>query len=364
MKKIIALILTLALSLCLLLSCSDYYEPKTSTKEEASVVMMLSFGEESYEVKYELYRALFLTVKKEIDNGNSDVWEGADKDEYVEAANKMIFERLCDIYSAFSIAKEIGIDPYSDEYDESVLEIVKVSVDGGTVGGAQYAGFGGNYDAYLASLKEMNLNYSVQDLMIRYALVMENIFYHYGGNVENDAKPGALGYTKEDVLEFYNSDECVRVYQLYLSSTKTSFNKEKAESLRDKIAGKNTENEVVATMISNSATGDDIKNGTIIGKYNLDAFYYSALTDGAFKLAYYETSPVIEITSADDEGFYILFRTFKDSSHFEECYDDVAKVYVENAVGKILSERADALLASLTKTEAYLALDHSKISMN
>ena len=265
MKKIIALILALILSSLTLLSCNGYYPPKESTKKESTVVMTLAFGEETYEIKYELYRALFLTLRHDVDKGDSSVWQGAKKGEYVDEINKLIFARLGDIYAVFSLAKEIGVDVYSEEYDETVLEIIKASVDSESIGEVKYTGFGGDYDAYLDSLKEMNLNYSVQDLMIRYALAMEDIHYYYGGNVENDANLGKLGYTREDVLAFYNSDECVRVYQLFLSSLRTSYDKDKAENLRDKIASRDSEEAVIESMIGNSTLGEDIKNGEIIG---------------------------------------------------------------------------------------------------
>ncbi len=364
MKKIIALILALTLTTFAFVSCSGYYEPIASTEEEKTTVLKFAFGEDIYEIKYEFYRALFLTFKSEVDGGDADVWLGAEKNKYVEEINNLIFTRLGDIYAVFSLAKEIGIDIYSEEYNESVLEIVKASVDGGNIAGTHYTGFDGDYDAYLESLTEMNLNYSVQDLMIRYALAIDDIFYYYGGNIENDANPGALGYTKEDVLAFYNSDECVRVYQLYLSKTKTSFNEESANRVRNKIAEKTNENDVIATMIGNSTYGDNIKDGTIIGKYNLDAFYYEKLTKAAFALSYYETSPVIEIASAVDEGYFILYRTDKSTEHFEKCYDDIESIYVDNVIGKMISERAASLLSSLTTTDAYSSIIHAYLSMD
>lgn len=363
MKKIISLFLVVILASCVFTSCDGYYRPRESSEKESETVIKLSFANEVYEVKYELYRALFLSLKSEVDGGNEGVWQGEEKDKYVRIIDELIFERLTDIYAVFSLAKAIGVNVYSDKYDESVLEIVKASVDGGIIAGTEYRGFDGDYEAYLDSLREMNLNYSVQDLMIRYALAIDDIFYYYGGNIENDATTGALNYTREDVLSFYNSDDCVRVYQLYLSKYKTSFTKENTTALRDRIAEKGSEAEVVATMIGSSTYGDNIKDGIIIGKYNLDEFYYKDLTNAAFSLGIFETSPVIEISSAFDEGYFILYRTTKTNEHFEKCYDDIAEIYVEEVLGKMISDRATALLTNLEKTEGYSKLDHSKISM-
>ena len=92
--------------------------------------------------------------------------------------------------------------------------------------------------------------------------------------------------------------------------------------------------------------------------------YYEDLINAAFALKYYETSPVIEIKTASDDGYFILFRTRKSDAHFEECYDDIATVYVENAIGKMIVDRTAALLSTLVKTENYNKIEHSKISMN
>lgn len=364
MKKTVALILVLVLSCLMLFSCSGYYRPVANTEEEDTTVIKLSFGNEVYEVKYELYRFFFLNFKKEVDGGDDSVWLSAEKDSYIEKINNLIFARICDIYAIFSLAKEIGINVYSDAYDEAVLETVKVSVDGGVVSGTEYTGFDGDYNAYLDSLKEKNLNYSVQDLMIRYLIATNDIFYYFNGNVNNDANPGALAYTKQDVLAFYNSDECVRVYQLYLSKSTTSFTKESASILRDEISRQTSEGDVIFTMIGNAPVGDNIKDSTVIGKYNLGSLYYEELTRAAFELKINETSPVIEIKTPKDEGFYILYRTNKTNEHFEKCYDEIAGIYVDNVIEKKIIDRTNALLSGLTKTEAYSSIIHANVSMD
>ena len=70
MKKIISLILALTLATFAFASCSGYYEPVASTDKEKTTVLKLTFGEEIYEIKYEFYRALFLTLKNDVDLGD------------------------------------------------------------------------------------------------------------------------------------------------------------------------------------------------------------------------------------------------------------------------------------------------------
>ena len=59
LKKLICALLTVAMLLALI-SCGDY-EPVPSTADEARTVMTFRIEGEKYELKYELYRCLFLT---------------------------------------------------------------------------------------------------------------------------------------------------------------------------------------------------------------------------------------------------------------------------------------------------------------
>jgi hypothetical protein len=65
-----------------------------------------------------------------------------------------------------------------------------------------------------------------------------------------------------------------------------------------------------------------------------------------------------------DEGYYILFRTTKPSDFFEDSYELVEKVYVDNEIGKILDTHAAMLLEALSTTEKFNTLDYSAISMD
>lgn len=364
-KKITALLLALATLVALLTSCSEKYPAVESTEEEARVLMTLSFGDERYEVKYELYRALFLNLKEEFDGGDESVWSGDKKDEYIDGINAAVLARITEIYSVFSIAKEIGLDVYSKEYNKSVQAFIEASVEGGMYNGVEYTGFEGDYEKYLASLKKMNLNYSVQDLMLRYALALDDIEYYFGGNVENDATLGHLEYTRADVERFYESDECVRVLSLFLSTTTASFTRERAEEIRARLeALAPNDGNVFAYMIQHSTLSEsDLRSGTLIGRYSLDETYYGELTREALDLAVGEVSPVIEVVTGYNDGYFILYRIEKSEEHFEESYDDVRSAYVEAEIGKMLSDRAEALRAGLSTTEAFSALVHADIAM-
>ena len=210
----------------------------------------------------------------------------------------------------------------------------------------------------------------MQDLIIRYSLATEEIYRYYAGNMDSEefvenTQKGHLEYTRDDVLAFYNSNDCVRVIRAFLPEK--YFTKERAGEIRAKILEKaNIGEDAVATyIISNTTTGaSDIKNGEVIGKHNLDRQYYSELIDTAFTLDTFGVSNVIEIaTGGGDDGYVIIYRTLKSSSHFDTCYDDIASVYVQNEVGKIIDTAAASICDSLQNTDILNNIDRSTITM-
>ncbi len=376
MKKITAFFL-LAIMIFSLTACKKKYEPQESTEEEKQVVMTLSLNGDEYEVKYELYRAFFLSYKSEIDGGDHSVWESDGKQEYIDRINSMIADRVCEIYSAFALCKTIGFDIYSKSVEEEIEESIRIGVEGGVYGGTTVEGYE-SYEDYLAALKKIYLNYSVQTLLLRYAIALKAIDSYYIGTVSSDdisidMSVGNLEYTKEDVSSFYFSDECVRVMRASFPKMVSYTPKETAEKLRDKLmaaaesgsslAGKN---EAVFNAIMASGRFSSVKeveDGFVIGRYNLERSYYGEMTDIAFSLNEGEVSDIINIVTDDEDSYYVLYRTDKSEAHFEECYDEILYIYLSDIVGKKLHGVGDMLKNSVSYTDSYSALDHSNISM-
>lgn len=368
MKKIIALLLLIT-SLFVLVSCGEKeYEPVESSAVEAQVVMTIKFEEKKYDVKYELYRALFLNLRESVDGGDASVWSGDNKADYVAKIDGIIRARITEIYSVLHIANKIGIDVYSSEFDKAVKEYIKASVEGGYYDEIKIEGFGGDYQKYLDSLKQANLNYSVQDLLLRYSLATEKIYEYYAGYLDGEyieeTVQGKLEYTREDVLAFYNSNECVRVMRAFLP--KAYFSATRAAEIRDKIVEKASfgDEEVGNYIIGISSTASsDVKNGELIAKHNLDTAYYEELEEAAFELAYFEVSEVISVTTGYEDGYVILYKIVKNDSHFDSCYDYITSVYVQNEIGKIIDMAAASMLEAIETTSVLEALDYAGISM-
>ena len=369
MKKFSALILIIT-SLLLLVSCGEAeYPPVESTDIEAQTVMTVSIENEKYNVKYELYRALFLNLRETVDGGDKTIWTSENKAQYINQIDEMIKSRAVDIYSVLHCAKKVGIDPYSSEFNTAVEEFISASVEGGYYDEQPIEGFGGDYQKYLESLKKMNLNYSVQDLLLRYSLASEKLYEYYAGYMSGEfveeSVQGKLEYTKDDVSNFYNSNDCVRVIRAYLP--KAYFSRNRAEEIRNTIIEKaNYGNDDVINYIIGitSTAASDIQNGEIIGKHNLDSVYYGELESAAFELAYFEVSNVIEISTGYDDGYVILYKIAKTSDHFDACYDSTTAIYVQNEIGKIIDTAAAQMLESITHSSILETLDRSAISMD
>jgi len=368
MKKL--LILTVALlTIFTLASCGkNKYEPVESTEEESRTVMTLSYGGKSFDVKYELYRMIFLTNRELVDGGDVSVWSSADKDEYVKKMDAIILDYVTEIYSALYLAQTIGIDPYSKDMDETVSEYVRISVEGN---GTDISGHG-SYEAFLASLKEMNMNYSVQDLLLRYATVKEKIYEYYGGETDavlGDMK-GELVYTREDVREYYESDDSARVLQLFFAANVKDM--QNMQSYRAALTERAGNDESVAAYIINrcpiALSGDILDEndevvGITVGKHELDSLRYANYTEAALALQAGELSEIIEVMQ-DEKYYYILYALEKTDGYFEDHYDRIEKSYVDHAIGKKLYDVKSALTQSATYSAVYSDISHGDISMN
>jgi len=381
LKKIIILLLLLAMLLPLV-SCGAKYEPQESTEEEARVLFTLSLDGEEYEVRYELYRAFFLSLRDSVDKGDRSVWSGADKQKYVDEIDRKILEYVSDIYASFAVCKKIGFDVYSQEVEEKLEEYIAAGVEGGVALIPTWEGIvtdvaiegNGSYEDYLKALKQMNLNYSVQILLYRYYIALQAIDTYYIGTFSDEyisgaIEVGAIKYTREDVQKFYNSEDCVRLIRHSLRAEIDYKPEERAERERQSIidaAASGDEQTVVNAIIGMGATTAplEIKNGYVVGKNNLDEAYAEEFVREAFETPVGEVSNVIEIHDGLEHTFYVLYRAEKSEENFNDCYTQIAYVYLKDCVGKVLNTAEEALEKSFVSTDALKSLDRSTISMD
>lgn len=365
MKKLISsilfIIITASLSLMLLTSCQSPYKPVDSTDEERRVMMTLSVSGSEYTVKYELYRALFLALRESVDGGDLALWSGPDKDAYIEKIDALILERAAAVYSVFEECRAAGINLYSADVDNTVNQYITASVEGGYIGDYRIEG-AGSYEKYLDDLRAAGLNYSVQDLIYRYTIGLILLDNHYKGDI-NKGTLGSIKYTREDVKEFYDGDGSVRIIRPFFKST--YFEKSRVEEIRSDAAAKRTESEF-ASFVTGYTTvgGSDIKNGLLIGRYSLDRLVYTELVDTAFELAVGEVSPVLTVSGTAEDGYCFFYRAEKSDKHFNACYDSIVDAYLENEIGRRLSDISSALTSSAVKSAELQNLDRSAITVD
>ena len=371
MKKLLTVILAF-FTLFSLVGCGGY-SAVPSTEEESRTVMTLTINDKQYDVKYELYRAFFLTYKADLEDEDALTSDEADK--YISLINERVVDAISEIYSAFYVCDTIGVNLDSRAYKKKINEYIDDSIAAIQL---LYTDEDGNapdddaaYEIYLDRLKASYLNYSVSVLLYKYELALQAIDDYYFGSVDYtdpglSGTLGALEYTKDDIREFYNGEDAVKLYVAAISATAANA-KNRADALKIKLEAACAlgEEEVINTIIASSTTAvaSEIEAGEVIGRYSLDKFYYGEYIDAAFTLEQGEISEVIEIVDGKSDGYYILYKAGKSSAHFDECYADIAYSYVTNEVGRIRFTAKDALASSVTFTDEYNAIIHANISI-
>jgi hypothetical protein len=348
-----------------LVSCKgeNKYPPRESTEEEASTVMTMQLDGKTYDIKYELYRALFVSYADEFDGGDRSFWASEESAEAKRKINERIVEYAADIYAVLHHAEKLGLEPYSKKNDEIIAEHIRRGVEGS----AEHAieGFGGDYEAYLEWLSYMGLNYSAHTLILRYAIVYDDIITYYSGTVDSEnptlnMSDGALEYTDEDVLKFYNSSDCVRVSVIELNSA--YIDRKTAEERRNKIAAfTDTEDALNYAVSLTAGLASDIIDGVVIGSVSLDSAYYGDVTEAAFNLRLGETSEVIDVFTDLTEEYWILYRQDKTEEFYESHKTDIENVYRAQKINEIILGVKDSLIKSVSEKDAFASVDLSKI---
>ena len=349
MKKIISWLLLLS-TLLTLVSCKDAeYPPVESSKKESQVLMKISVGRTSYEVRYELYRAFYLTLREEYGETLSE--------QDSEELESRVLDNIYNIYTTFALCEEYGIDLYSKAIEKQIESFIRVSVEGGLLDSFEIEGFD-SYEEYLASLRELYLNYSVQVLLFRYTIGMTAIEAHYpevDGIQQN--------VTKDEVRAFYDREDTCRYLSLYLSSD--YYSDARIQEIRNSIAELGTETAVAQKMLNYSASlaAEEMFAGRIITPYNLDDLLYGNLTRVAVELEIGQTSRPVAAFNSQNRGYFILHRVEKSDAHFENSFNTIAREYVNDKIGRDLAQLNKELREHTTFFAAYELLDRASISM-
>ena len=129
------------------------------------------------------------------------------------------------------------------------------------------------------------------------------------------------------------------------------------------VSNEGDDNRVATTIIGNTiSSATDVKNGTLIGRYNLDEENYGDITKEAFATPIGRVSNVIEVYTGAAAGFYILYPIAKTEDHLKANYAEIALTYVQNEMGRQLESVQAALTESLGVTDAFRGINHANIT--
>ena len=362
MKKTLLLLIILVSSITALASCGKKYKPVQSSSEESKVVMTFKIDDEEYKIRYELYRMLFMNNHSLVDGGDTSVWSGENKDEYIREMDELIVSYAAEIYSVLHLAEQSGIDPYSKEIDNKIYENIRISVEGN---GSDILGHG-TYEKYLESLEQRHMNYSVAVLLMRYALVYDEITALFAGEEHEvfGKLEGALEYTKEDVKAYYDGEEAARILHLFFAKEVKSYEKmcEYQAALGAAESEKDAASYIMGTyspVIDTDIFVNKEVSGITIGKHELDRSKYAEYTDAALSLLPGEASQVLTVRQ-DKDYYYIIYKLEKTDEYFNDYYDRVEASYIDHTIGSLIFEVKEELIESLETELQYSNINHAE----
>lgn len=343
-----AILLVLVL-LCSLIACGDAYrEVKSSSAWRKTVVEL-----DGQPVSFELLRFFFFRHVTEVVDGGETRFSGADGDALLQEILTLAVRDICDIYAAFDICRAWGRDPDDDEIDALVDEYVRLSVDGGYIGSTYVAGFGGDYDAYLADLSTLHSTDTVSRLLYRYTACLSTLYTYVAIN----GAEGKATVTDDELRAFLTGSDCVRANYAYLQKVATT--REEAEVFHDRMLAAAGNAEKLADLVTPYNMTEDPHGGLYYGRYATDADD-AARYEAIFSLHAGEVSDLIE----SEDGYYIYYGMEKDASLLE---DEVRKadfkaLYWEEALYRAMAARTEELLTRLTYEPLYEKLTYEKLS--
>ncbi len=332
-----SLVCLLCLAACLLcFSGCDKYAEKRSSKKDRTVVADVG----GYEVRYELYRALFYTYRATVDGGDGSVWTGPDSAVYLARIKEMIEDGWRELYGTFAMAAACGIDPFSDGVDDLVNEYVRVEIEGGYFNGAEVEGHG-SQKAYLQYLEDNHFTDSAYRLFLRRQACLKLLSEYYHTTFAD----GTVAQDEATVRAFYEGDECLNF--LWVKREKSDVFDQAAwmaEAL-SVLQGCTTYEQRREQMVlyGYNLSPDDINYGILTTAASADAVYREVI-EAVQTLNVGELSGIIETY----EGYYIVMKTQKDPTLPDDpgMLTALSELYIDHCLFTRLEETANGLSVS------------------
>ena len=335
LQRALALLLTLVLLLSALVSCESY-RPRKSSKKEASEVFTLGEDTVTFEVLYTFFR----NRCEQIDGFAPAYFDGADGEAHFAAVMADAVAEIGEIYAMLALCRKAEIDPEGDMVEDKIKEYLKICVEGGQINEYTLEG-AGSYSAFLDTMKK---NYSMNDavvrLMLRSAICEDLLTEHY----EN-----TLRYTVDDVREFFESDDCIRIIWGSRGHSVQGFTEvENLDMMKEIRRHFKNDQDRQAVQLSLNQTSD-----FYMGRNTKDNALYGELVEVAFSLAIGETSEILDLGS---EGYFVIKRLPKLSSDLDNRYRELVPVYLTEELYNDVEETAAAALEGIVYTDFYRGL--------
>lgn len=333
LTRALAFILLTSLLLLSLTACGENYKLRASSKKEATPVLTL--GEDT--VNFEVLYTFFLNQCDKIDGFTDSYFDGAAGAARFTATLDAAVAEIAKIYASFAVCRSVGIDPFSESVDAAIIEYLKLTVEGGTMGENELYGFD-SYDEYLDYIQEsFHMNDAVNRLMIRYAVCEDLLIKYY-----KESYP----YTDADVAAYFAGEDCIRIIWVSRTADAGMLSREDnlaiMERAREKLLAGNHSG---AIRYSLEPTTD-----FYMGRHTLDDAYYSELIGLAYSLGEGEVSGVLDLGV---EGLFVIKRLPKVSAHLTERHESITDIFLYDLQIATILARADALTEAIAYTDFY-----------
>lgn len=316
--------LTLILAAGMLISmtsCGNDKKLLKSTKEEQTVVMTI----DGNDVPMELYRYVALQYRDSYTGSdNPDIWLGESGAALLAELNEDVEDTIIRLYTTISLCEAYGIN-IDDAY---IKDAVDISMD------EIYEVYDYDYEAYIASIHEYNMNDSVYRFIVRNDILAEELMAKM---ILNGEVPSA----DEELRQILESDEVIRVKQILVNDTTLTKeeNRQLAEEAYNRaIAGENFD------MLVNQYGDDWQMFNNTDGYYISRGSYNQEFEDAAFALEVGEISPLLET----DAGFSIIVRLEKDAAYLDKHFNTLADEYLIGLYNIVLEKHEKTLTIETT----------------
>ena len=306
--KTIALILVSVLLAAAFSGCAS---------RDSTVVMKLG----GIDVRYDVFRFAVLTERAALEAKYGEDAFSAEtgvSNEMKEALRSGTLDYLKSIYAVLSLAADRGIGPD----DPAIVEAAN------SMRASDVATAGGESE-FLASIREAGMNEYVYSFITKAGAISDELYYAMlnSGDIPSD---------EESVRAFLESDECVRVRQILVTTENRTDEhaRELAEEARSLALG----GEDFDSLISRY--GEDMNMfGSTQGYYLMRGVMYREFEDAAFALGIGEISEVVKTPA----GYSVILRLEKDAEYMKTHFDKLSEDFSTAKFSLACEERVQAL---------------------